>query len=135
MNSINIIGRITKDIEIFKDTIGKISIAVPREYKNIDGNYDTDFFDVVVFNVSDYLKDRLKKGTLISVVGRLQNNTYEKEGKKHSTTNIIANKIQILSKQENPPKTEENNPYKEFSAKTESSIGEQIQIEDSDLPF
>ena len=37
MNSICLIGRNVKDVEVFKDTVGKITVAVPRQFKNKDG--------------------------------------------------------------------------------------------------
>lgn len=132
MNSINIIGRTTKDIEMFNENMGKISIAVSRPYKNLNGEYETDFFDCVIFNAaSEYIKN-IKKGTLVSIEGRLQNSSFEKDGRKYTSTNIIVNRIQVLVK----PQPKEN-PYETFgnSIKTESNIGEQIQIDDSELPF
>ena len=78
MNSICLIGRETKDVELFNEgKIGKISVAVPRQFKNKEGNYDTDFFDCVIFNPTEYLKENLIKGTLVSIEGRLQNRVYQ----------------------------------------------------------
>lgn len=132
MNSINIIGRTTKDIEMFNENMGKLSIAVSRPYKNLNGEYETDFFDCVIFNAaSEYIKN-IKKGSLVSIEGRLQNSSFEKDGRKYTSTNIIVNRIQVLVK----PQPKEN-PYETIcnSIKTESNIGEQIEITSDDLPF
>ena len=141
MNSICLIGRNVKDVEVFKDTVGKISVAVPRQFKNKDGNYDTDFFDCVIFNVNDYLKENLKKGVLVSVEGRLQTRTYEDNGKKYRITEIITNRVNVLGNSQktvetskNSQSSDKNKPFEEFGQQFE--VGKQIEIdESSDLPF
>ena len=63
---------------------------------------------------------------------------YEKDQKKHYSTDIIVNKVEILSKPQNTSQNANKqpiNPYQDFSEKVESDIGQQIQIEESDLPF
>lgn len=141
MNSICLIGRNVKDVEVYKETVGKISVAVPRSYKNKEGNYDTDFFDCVIFNVNDYLKENLKKGVLVSVEGRLQNRTYEDNGKKYRITEVITNRVNVLGNSQktletskNSQSSDKNKPFEEFGQQFEA--GTQIEIdESSDLPF
>lgn len=134
MNSICLIGRNVKDVEVFKDTVGKITVAVPRQFKNKDGNYDTDFFDCVIFNITDYLKETLKKGVLVSVEGRLQNRTYEDNCKKYRITEVITNRINVLGQSKKEEPKDKNQPYKEFGQQFE--VGKQIEIDEgNDLPF
>lgn len=139
MNSINLIGRVTKDIEIFegKIKIGKITIAVPRPYKNEDGEYESDFFNCVVFNASDYFKNNILKGTLVGVEGRIQNRDYiDKDGNKRFITEIIANRVQILNKVQNvsqKPQNDAKNPFEEFNE--DITKREQMEIDTTDLPF
>ena len=49
MNNSFFIGRLVKDPELRTTESGKkvvnVAIAVPRSYKNSDGNYDADFID------------------------------------------------------------------------------------------
>ena len=87
MNKIFLIGRLTKDIEVRftqnEKKIGNFTLAVNREYKNADGEYETDFINCLLFTNVDTVEKYTKKGDLISVMGRLQNRSYEdKEGKK-----------------------------------------------------
>ena len=54
LNQIVIVGRLTGNPEVVKsDEEGKersqITLAVPRSYKNADGEYDTDFVDCVLW--------------------------------------------------------------------------------------
>ena len=49
LNQVVLVGRLVRDPELRETEEGKkvtnITIAVPRSYKNIDGEYDTDFID------------------------------------------------------------------------------------------
>ena len=139
MNSFCSIGRLVKDV-VYKDTVGRVSIAVPRQFKNKEGNYDTDFFDCVIFNLTDYLKNNLKKGTLISVEGRLQTRTYQDEKQNnHRITEIVANRVNVLGnskKAVDEPKNsqlDKNKPFEEFGQQFE--VGTQLEIDESEYPF
>ena len=135
MNNICLIGRNVKDVEVFKDTVGKISVAVPRQFKNKDGNYDTDFFDCVIFNITDYLKENLKKGVLVSVEGRLQNRTYEDNGKKHRITEIITNRVNVLGNSQKTVETSKNDKNRAFEEFGQQFEIRQQEIEENEYPF
>lgn len=127
MNKIFLTGNTTKDIEIVENDkvkLGKFTIAVSRPYKNVDGSYDSDFLNCIVFNASDYIKNNLTKGTKIAVEGSVQTRTYEVEGQKKYSTDIIVNKIEILTKKDNIDKV---------SSRT--IVQENIEYDSSDLPW
>lgn len=127
MNKIFLIGNTTKDIEVIENDkvkLGKFTIAVSRPYKNVDGGYDSDFLNCIVFNASDYIKNNLTKGTKIAVEGSVQTRTYEVEGQKKYSTDIIVNKIEILTKKDNMDKV---------SSRT--IVQENIKYDSSDLPW
>lgn len=76
MNSVQIVGHIVSDPQINETESGKkmceITIAIPRCYKSINGEYDTDFIPVNLYNgVAESTADYCKKGNVISVKGRL----------------------------------------------------------------
>lgn len=76
-NYFMLMGRLVKDPEIYSLEDGKqvmnITIAVKRNFKNSDGNYDVDFFRIAFWEfLVDMYKDYLKKGMPIVVKGRLQ---------------------------------------------------------------
>ena len=79
--------------------VSNITIAVPRSYKNENGEYDTDFVDVVLWNgVAENTAEYCHKGDIIGVKGRIQTSTYETEdGEKRKSTQIVAEKITFLS--------------------------------------
>ena len=77
LNQIVIAGRLVGDPEIVVTENNKkrtmIVVAVPRCYKNIEGNYDTDFIKCTLWNViAENTAEYCNKGDLISVKGRLQ---------------------------------------------------------------
>lgn len=137
MNVVVLVGRITKDIEVRyteKDlAVSNFTIAVKKDHKNVNGEYESDFINCVSFgNISEYLKKYAIKGNLIAVSGRIQTRNYEdKEGNKRYITEVFANKVTLLSSNKN------KNEYENASVKTETNALESldVKIEDSDLPF
>ena len=102
LNQIVIIGRLVRDPEIKESEGGKkytnITLAVPRSYKNENGEYDTDFVDVRLWNgVAEHTAEYCKKGDLIGAKGRVESRCYETEDEKKYLTEIIAEKITFLS--------------------------------------
>ena len=102
VNTVMLVGRLATDIEVKKLDSGKevtnVSLAVSRSFKNPDGVYDTDFFDCVLWeglakNAGEYCK----KGDTVGVRGRLQTDTYEKDGIKRKNVQIIVEKLTFLS--------------------------------------
>ena len=72
MNNSMLVGRIT-NIKIESQGKANLSIAVQRQYKNEDGEYDVDIIPFSVFQgVSESITEHCKVGDLIGVKGRLQ---------------------------------------------------------------
>lgn len=103
LNQIVLVGRITKELDIkeLEDNkkVATMTLAIPRSYKNADGEYETDFINIKVWdgiaqNVSDYCK----KGDIVGVKGRLQ--SYEVENileEKEYKMEVVAEKVTFLS--------------------------------------
>ena len=139
MNKVILSGNSTRDLEIIKSgntKIGKFTIAVSRTHKNEEGNYDTDFLDCVIFNPLEYVEKNLKKGCRLLIEGRIEKTARDdKNGNKVYFTNIVVSNVEIYKTPQTT--TQEKNPFEEFGEHftTEFEAGEQIKIEDSDLPF
>ncbi len=103
MNHVIIVGRIATEIEIAETESGKkksvISLAVPRNFKNSEGVYETDFFRCVLWNgIAERAGEYCKTGDLVCIRGRLQERTYEKEnGEKKHITEVIAETISFVA--------------------------------------
>jgi single-strand DNA-binding protein len=101
LNQAVIVGRIVGEPNI-KEENGKKSsnlvLAVPRSYKNENGEYDTDFLECTIWNgIAESVCEYCKKGDLVGVKGRLESKTIEKNGQKERKMNIVAEKITYLS--------------------------------------
>ena len=93
MNKLEMLGRLTKDVEERytqdQKLIVKFTIAVNRRSKE-----QSDFFDVTAFGkTAEFVSNYFKKGQQVALIGRLQNNNYEKDGKKHYGNIIIAEEV------------------------------------------
>lgn len=102
INMVMLVGRLVQDPELIERENGKhvsrVTLAVNRKFKASDGTYHTDFIDCVLWNncaknVSEYCS----KGDLIGVRGRIQVETYEKDGAKKRFTDVVAENITFLS--------------------------------------
>ena len=102
LNQIVIAGRLVGDPEIVVTENNKkrtmIVVAVPRCYKNIEGNYDTDFIKCTLWNgIAETTCGYCKKGDVVGVKGRIQTSSYESNGEKKYSMDIIAEKVSFLS--------------------------------------
>ena len=103
LNQIIIVGRLvaTPEVKELEDekNVANITVAVPRSYKNADGEYETDFIDCELWNaVANNTAEYCKKGDVIGVKGRLQTQLYNKEdGSTVKITKVVAEKITFLS--------------------------------------
>lgn len=103
LNQTVIVGRLVADPEVKETENGKkvsnLTVAVPRSYKNAEGEYETDFVDCVLWSgVAENTAEYCRKGDMIGIKGRVQTDTYENaDGKKQKSTKIIAEKVTFLS--------------------------------------
>ncbi len=103
LNQTVLVGRLTSDPKLYEteneNKVTNITLAVPRSYKNADGEYDTDFVDCVLWKgLAENLVTYAKKGDLIGIKGRLESNSYETEnGEKRKEQYVIAEKVTFLA--------------------------------------
>lgn len=91
MNHVCLMGRLTADPEIKNTentTVARYTIAVDRYGKKDEA----DFIRCVCFGkTADFAEKYLHKGIKVAVEGRIQTGSYEKDGKKVYTTDVIVN--------------------------------------------
>lgn len=99
MNKIEILGRLSKEVETRYTTDGKMvalfNVAVNRKYTKPGEERKADFFNLIAFGkTGEFIEKYFHKGQSIALVGRLQNNNYEdKDGKKHYGNDIIVEEV------------------------------------------
>lgn len=99
MNKWIAIGNMGNDPEIKTSQSGKIfatfSLAVKRDFAK-EGEEDTDWFKCICFNKkAEFAEKYLHKGSKIAVVGRIQNDNYEKDGVKHYGMKAVIDEIEF----------------------------------------
>lgn len=102
MNKVFLIGNLTRDPELSTTNSGvsvcRMSIAVSRRFANQDGTRETDFFNITAWrSIAEICSKYLNKGSKIAVLGSIQNRSYEQDGVKRYTSDIIADEIEFLS--------------------------------------
>lgn len=102
LNQVVLVGRLVGTPEVVEQEdnkkIARVTLAVPRNYENADGEYETDFIDcnlwgVVAQNTAEYCK----KGDLVGIRGRIETSISNQEDKTKKYTNIMAEKVTFLS--------------------------------------
>jgi single-strand DNA-binding protein len=139
-NTVTLVGRLTRDPEVRFTTKGqamcRFDLAVNRRYKDGTGNWtdDTSFIPVVVWgDAANRCGERLKKGLPAHVEGRLQSRNWEtKEGQKRTSIEVVARRVQFLSKAA-ADTTDEGAE----TAVTEKSAGAPAAeaVDDEEIPF
>ncbi len=102
LNQVVLVGRLVKDPELKETDKGnkttRITLAVPRSYKNVNGEYDTDFISCRLWSgVAENTSLYCKKGDVVGVKGRIEISSYEKDNETKYNTEVIAEKVTFLS--------------------------------------
>ena len=127
MNRTILTGRCVANMELVgrERNVGKVSIAVNGFNKE-----DTNFIPVTCFGkTAENGAKYIYKGMLIAVEGRISQNSYEKDGTKYNSIEVIADKIEYLDKIKH-----EVNDIKEADLKTKTQSDIQLDL-DANLPF
>ena len=143
INSVVLMGRLTKDIELRKTqsnkSVTQFTLAVNRRFKQ-DGQPEADFIQVVAWNQSaDFLSKYASKGTEVSVEGRVQTRSYEKDGQKLYVTEIIAEHVMIgaapvnVAKPQEGPSASNDDEWEDDYNNPANSPN--LDISSDDLPF
>ena len=111
MNKVVLIGRVTKDIELKTTQSGKsvasFTLAVNKDFKNADGNYDADFINCVAFGQqAETISKYVHKGDKFGVTGKLNTRTYEKNGSKVYVTEVNVDGFEFLESKKDKPSTD-----------------------------
>ena len=124
MNKVILKGNITKDIELRHTPSGvavaTFTVATKRNYKNQNGEYESDFIRCVAYReTAELINKCFQKGSGIIIEGQIKTGSYENEGKKVFRTDVMVEHIDFVERKE-----KETDPFEEMGKKV-----------DADLPF
>lgn len=130
MNSVQLVGRLTKDVDVYNANSGagiaRFTLAVDRRFKK-DGQPDADFIPCIAFGqTGEYIEKYFHKGNRIGITGRIQTGSYEKDGVRVYTTDIVVENWEFVESK----KAAESAP-----APGEPSFMDIPDIPDEELPF
>ena len=134
MNSCVMVGRLTKDVDFRVNgdkSTAKFTIAVNREYKNAQGNYEADFINCTAFGKrAETIQKYFTKGQQICVKGPWRTGSYDaQDGTKRYTNELLVEGFTFIGGQTNSSNsgTTENTSDNDF--------GYEEPIDDGDMPF
>ena len=103
VNKVILIGNLGKDPETrympSGGAVTNVTIATSESWKDKDGQRQerTEWHKVVFFNkLAEIAGEYLKKGSKVYIEGALRTRSYDKDGQKHYTTEIVANEMQMI---------------------------------------
>lgn len=126
MNKVVLIGRMTKDAQLgytsnTQKAVAKFTLAVDRI------NEGADFINCTAFGKqAENIEKYVKKGNRLAVAGRIQTGSYEKDGQKIYTTDVIVDNAEFIE-----PKKDNNESHKEEAKEPEPKF----EALDFDIPF
>ena len=147
LNKVILIGRTTKDVDLRRTTSGTavstFTLAVENRFVQKDGQNTADFISCVAWNnTAEFLDKYVKKGSLVSIEGRIQTRNYDnKDGNRVYVTEVVAENVRMLGSRNSDRST--GNSYDDYepvsSTRTnndyESQVDVSYDISDDDLPF
>lgn len=115
MNKVILIGRLTNDVQLgytsnTQKAVGRFTLAVDRIGEG------TDFITCVVFGKqAESLEKYVKKGNKLAVSGRLQTGSYEKDGQRVYTTDVIVENSEFIEPRRESQEKPQEKPQDEYS--------------------
>lgn len=155
MNNVNLIGRLTKAVDLRYTqngvAYGSFTIAVNRRFKNQNGEREVDFINCVIWKKgAENLANFTQKGSLIGVSGAIQTRNYEnQQGQRVYVTEVLVENFDLLESR----KTADNGVLNSGGINTQSynknqnlggnfanndpftADGDSYDVSDEDLPF
>lgn len=152
LNKVFLIGNLTRDPEVRytpKGTaVADLGLAVSRTYRTESGETKEDvcFLTVVTWGrQAETAGEYLKKGSPVFIEGRLQYETWEKNGEKRNTIKVQAERVQFLSRPQASAEFKEgassaagkagNKPAPAAAPPAASAPAAEPDLEEDDIPF
>lgn len=145
-NQVVLMGNLTRDPDLRQIPSGQsvcsFSLALNRSYKGSDGNWQeaTDYVDVVAWGpLGERVAQYVTKGRPVLVSGRLQSQSWEKDGQKRTKLEVVAQDVTFLGGRGEGGGGPDNEPAPQTQKKTNKDVviedigDEPINLDD--IPF
>ena len=154
MNSVELIGRLTRDPDVrytsgSQTAVATFTIAIDRPQRQDGGEKQTDFPRITVFGrQAETCEKYLKKGRLVAIQGRIQTGSYQnKNGDTVYTTDVVANRVEFIDwgGQQNGQGYQRSNDYQQTqkapvqqsqpASQPDDDMPDSFEAIDEDVPF
>lgn len=142
MNSVVLVGRLTKDPELryipnSGTAVATFTLAISRDYKKKDGTQETDFIPIeVIGKAAEFCANYITKGRLVAIQGNLRVDRYQTQtGENRTFTKVSARSVQALDyvkNDNNPSNLDENSNFEPTQGLDPNGFQ---AIDDDDIPF
>lgn len=140
-NSVTLLGRITRDIELktFGETkVANFTVAIDRP-KQKNGEVATDFIPCTAFGTTaDFVSRYFGKGRKIAVQGEIQVDEYEKDGQKRTFTKVRVDTVDFADSKSTAAPAEKStsvSAVEDAPKKTDAAKQQALEANKEDLPF
>jgi len=134
LNKVFILGNITRDPELKQipngNSVCNFSVATNKTYTDKSGEKKqlVEYHNIVIYGkTAENTAKYMKKGSQILIEGRMQTRSWEKDGVKRYSTEVIADQVQFG----NSPKDGAERPVREN--KEESQVDDAIEYPETDI--
>lgn len=155
INNFILQGRFVKDLDLRYTSSGKAvassTVASQRNFKNSNGEYESDFIPVVIWGkTAETIANHFKKGNEILLVGRIQTRNYDNDqGRKIYITEMVVESFSFTSGNRDNNQTDQQQSNRSFHQESMPGMDKrgfnndsdpfgnssQITIDENSLPF
>lgn len=149
INSVILVGRLTKDIELRKTqsglSVASFTVACDRRLSQEQRNNNeqsADFINCVAWRGSaDFLGKYVRKGDTVGVEGKIQTRNYDRDGQRVYVTEVLANSVNLLHSKQTV-QSQEQSSYEPQSTQapkpqqmSDFDYLPNVEVSSDDLPF
>ena len=127
MNKVILMGRLVRDPEVrysqgeTSTAIARYTLAVDRRFKREGDQQTADFIGCVAFGrAGEFAEKYFRKGTKVLVTGRIQTGSYEKDGQRVYTTDVVVEEQEFAESKASG----QDSSYQQAAATPSSAVGD-----------
>ena len=127
MNKVILMGRLVRDPEVrysqgeTSTAIARYTLAVDRRFKREGDQQTADFIGCVAFGrAGEFAEKYFRKGTKVLVTGRIQTGSYERDGQRVYTTDVVVEEQEFAESKASG----QDSSYQQAAATPSSAVGD-----------
>lgn len=141
LNCAVVMGRLVADPEVRQTPSGvsvcRFTVAVDRSYVKQGEQRQADFIDILAWRqTAEFVGKYFQKGSMIAVQGSIQTGSYEKDGIKRRTFEIVADNVSFCGSKSESGNTAPRNDFDSAPSFSNGSVDDfSASADDDELPF